>query len=121
MRPKHRFYGEILNPKGERIFITDQVFDKLARTAVRDQGSGELIKAIVWNRPQRLYQITDLAASLMDLWKCGPEFKPVPSARAINPARCGEGGPSRDSGRPNRILTTLGSDLSEWPRRGLWS
>jgi len=115
MRPKHRFYGEILNPKGERIFITDHAFDRLARAAVRDLASGRLIRAIVWNKPKRLYQITNLAASLMDLWMCGPDFKPVSVARAIDHARCGEGGPSRDSGRANRILTTLGSDLSGLP------
>ncbi|MBZ5497729.1 MAG: hypothetical protein LAP85_15105 [Acidobacteriia bacterium] len=112
MRPKHRFNGEVLNPGGERIFITDHVFDKLARYAIRDHASGEIIRAIVWNKRQRLYQITNLAASLMDLWKSGPEFKPLPAARAIDPARCSEGGPPRDGGRANVILSTLGSDLS---------
>ncbi len=108
------FIGEVLNHKGEKIFISYDVFRRFKKYRVVD-GSGEVLKAIVWNKPRRMYQLTKVACSLMDLWRHSPEFKPVSTARAINPARCGEGGRSRDSGRANRILTTLGSDLSGLP------
>jgi hypothetical protein len=108
------FIGEVLNPKGDLVFVTYEVFRKLKKLRIADRDTGEIIKAIKWNKPRGMFQMTALVPSLLDLWKYKPEFKHKPLG-AINPERIGEGGPSRDSGRANRIHTTLGPDLSGLP------
>ena len=111
---KADFIGEVLNPKGDLVYVTYEVFRKLRRFRIADADTGEVIKAIKWNKPRGMFQMTALVPSLLDLWKHKPEFRHKPLG-AINPARIGEGGSSRDSGRTNRIYTTLGSDLSGLP------
>ena len=107
------FGGEVFNHMGQRIFITYEVYKRLKKCRVVD-GSGKKIRAMIWNKPFHGWQLTALALSLMDLWEVGPEFNcRVPGA--MNPERIGEGGPPKDGGRANRILSVLGRDLSGLP------
>ena len=105
-----RFDGQVLNHKGEPIFITYETYKRFRKFRVADE-SGAVIKAMVWNKTHDMWQFTKLAVSLLDLYKHKPEFKHNPLA-AVNPSRIGEGGPGKDSGRPHQIYAELGPDLS---------
>ena len=103
----------VLNHRGECIYIDFATFKLLKKVKVPD-GHGGRIKAVVWNKQRRMWQLTKLVPSLMDLWLGGPEFTLRPPG-AINPERFMEGGPPRDGGRANRVLNVLGCDVSGLP------
>jgi hypothetical protein len=111
---KVAFEGEILNPQGEIIYITCRVFNDLRKYAIQDRDTGKSIRAIVWNKQRQMYQLTQLAISLMPLWD-SPEFRPRKTLSAMNPSRMTDGGAPKHGGRSNFILTTLGTDLSGLP------
>ncbi len=114
-----QFDGEVLNPQGKKVFIPYDAFRRLKGAAVIDQTSGRVIRAVIWNKKEQMYEMTKLAACLLELWTWKPEFKPSRKIRAIDPARLGEGGAPRDSGRFNALYMALGPDLSGTPFNGM--
>lgn len=70
------FNGEVLNDKGEVIFIPYDIYRRFRKYKIQD-GSGKVIKALTWNKPRGMWQLTGLAVCLLDLWRVGPDRRAI--------------------------------------------